>query len=179
MSNTNYKSTRLLVEAVNREMETVRKAAMGNLELGTLNELRDLVDQLAKKVGRVALEDLSGMADTDPAEYVATMMPLVADYHQHLVARDMLAACLCRDLRVPACVIIVVSDNGSRVIAAHDPARPDAALLVETVIATLDGGMKKVEADAVAAVSLVAAAVKEQLNPAIQQTSEFKEEDRP
>jgi len=151
VSQANYKSTRLLVEAVNREMESVRKAAMGNLALGSLNELRDLVAQLVKKAERIALEDLTGMAETDPAGYVAAMMPFVAEYHRQLAPRDLLAPCLCRDLRVPACVVILVGDEGSRVRAAHDPERPDAALIIETLLASLDEGTKKVAADAAAA----------------------------
>jgi hypothetical protein len=143
MSKVNYKSTRLLVEATNKAMDAVRKAAMGNIPLpwDHLNELRDLVGQLAEKASRTALDDVLCM---DPADYVAVMIPLVADYHRILAVRDMLAACLRRDLRVPACVIIVAGDNGPRVLAAHDPSRPDAALIVETLIASLDSGMKQV-----------------------------------
>lgn len=150
MSQVNYRSTRLLVEAINRAMESARKAAMGNMALGELNELRDLVAALVKKAERIALEDLTTMADTDPAEYVAAMMPYVAEYHRQLAPRDLLAPCLCRDLRIPACVVILVGDEGSRVRAAHDPNRPDAALIVETLLASLDDGTKKVAADAAA-----------------------------
>jgi hypothetical protein len=144
VSQANYKSTRLLVEAVNREMESVRKAAMGNMALGSLNELRDLVAQLVKKAERVALEDLTGMSESDPAEYVAAMMPFVAEYHRQLAPRDLLAPCLCRDLRLLACVVILVGEDKSTVKAAHDPARPDAALIVETLLTSLDGGAKQV-----------------------------------
>src|SRR5207248_1733590 len=84
VSTVNYKSVRLLVEAVNREMDSVRKAAMGNMVLGSLNELRDLVAQLVKKAERLALEDLPGL---EPADYVAELKPLVADYHKQLNAR--------------------------------------------------------------------------------------------
>lgn len=150
MSQVNYKSTRLLVEAINKAMEGARKAAMGNMALGELNELRDLVALLAKKAERVALEDLTSMAETDPAGYVAAMMPFVAEYHRQLAPRDLLAPCLCRDLRVPACVVIIVGDQGSRVRVAHDPNRPDVALIVETLLASLDEGTKKVAADAAA-----------------------------
>jgi len=58
MSQVNYKSTRLLVEAINRAMEGARKAAMGNMALGELNELRDLIAQLVKRAERIALDDL-------------------------------------------------------------------------------------------------------------------------
>ncbi len=158
MSQVNYRSTRLLIEAVNREMESVRKAAMGNIALGPLNELRDLLAQLVKKAERIALEDLVGMAEADPAGYVAAMMPFVADYHRQLAPRDLLAPCLCRDLRVPACVVILVGDEGSRVRAAHDPDRPDVALIVETLLASLDEGTKKVAAEAAAAQEKAASA---------------------
>lgn len=144
MSQVNYKSTRLLVEAVDHEMKVVRKAAMGNMEAGALNELRDLVDQLAKKAERVALEDLTGMAETDPDEYVAAMMPFVAEYHRLLAPRDLLAPCLCRDLRVGAVVVILVGDDKSVVRTAHDPSKPEAALVVEALLASLDGGAKQV-----------------------------------
>lgn len=142
MSQVNYKSTRLLIEAVNQEMESVRKAAMGNMVLGSLNDLRDLVAQLAKKAERLAIDDVREL----PApEYVATMKPLVADYHRQLMAANQLAPCLCMDLRSIACIVILVGPDGhSSVRAAHDPDRPDAALVVETLLASLDGGSKLV-----------------------------------
>lgn len=142
-----YKSTRLLIEAVNHEMLAVRKAALGNMEAGALNELRDLVDQLIKKADRTAVEDVRELA---PADYVATMKPLVADYHRLLLARDLLETCLCMDLRANACVVILVGDEGSRARAAHDPGRPDAALIVETLLASLDDGVKRIAAEAAA-----------------------------
>jgi len=145
-----YRSTRLLVEAINQEMDAVRKAAMGNMALGSLNDLRDFVAQLVKKAERIALEDLSSMADSDPAEYVAAMMPFVAEYHRQLAPRDLLAPCLCRDLRANACVVILMGDQGPHVRAAYDPNRPDAALIVETILATLDAGTKQVAAEAAA-----------------------------
>jgi len=158
MSQVNYKSTRLLVEAINRAMEGARKAAMGNMALGELNELRDLIAQLVKRAERIALDDLNDIAAADPAEYVAAMKPFVADYHRQLATRDLLAPCLCQDLRVPACVVIIVGDAGSRVRAAHDPSRPDAALVVETLLASLDDGTKKVAAEAAALKDQVAGA---------------------
>jgi hypothetical protein len=143
----NYKSTRLLVEATNKAMDAVRKAAMGNIPLpwDDLNELRDLVAQLAKKADRVAVEDVSDMA---PADYVATMKPLVADYHRQLAARDLLAPCLCMDLRIAGCVLILVGDGTTSVRTAHDPGRPEAALVVEAILASLDAGSKQLVSDA-------------------------------
>lgn len=144
----NYRSTRLLIEAINREMEAVRKAAMGNMALGSLNDLRELVAQLAKKADRTAVEDVP---ELPPAEYVATMKPLVAGYHVQLMNAGQLAPCLCMDLRAAACVMILVGDGGSHVRAAHDPNRPEAALVVETLLASLDDGMKQVAIEAAAA----------------------------
>lgn len=168
MSQANYKSTRLLVEAINSEMDAVRKAAMGNMALGSLNELRDLVAQLVKKAERIALEDLTVMAESDPAEYVAAMMPFVAEYHRQLAPLDLLAPCLCQDLRVSACLVILVGDGASSVRAAHDPARPDVALVVETLIASLDAGTKQVAGEA--------AEVKRQLYDAAAEQSSSEEE---
>ncbi len=145
MTQASYKSTRLLIEAVNREMDSVRKAAMGNMALGALNELRDLVGQLAKKAERPTLEEVQEMA---PADYVAAMKPLVAKYHLQLMIAGQLAPCLCMDLRLAACVVILVGDESSIVRAAHDPERPDAALIVETIIASLDSGTKRVAQEA-------------------------------
>lgn len=143
-----YKTVRLLVEAVNREMEAVRKAAMGNMALGSLNELRDLVEQLAKKAERVAVEDVQ---DFPPDKFVATMKPLVANYHRLLAVHNLLPNCLCEDLRVPACVVILVGDEGSMVRAAHDQNRPDMQLVVETIINALESGTKQVATEAAAA----------------------------
>lgn len=140
----NYKSTRLLVEAINSEMESVRKAAMGNMALGSLNELRDLVAQLAKKAERIALEDVPELA---PADYVATMKPLVAVYHQALAARDLLAPCLCMDLRAAACILILVGDDKSVVKVARDPTHRVADLVVDTILASIDVGTKQVAAE--------------------------------
>lgn len=145
MSQVNYKSTRLLVEAVNREMESVRKAAMGNMVLGSLNDLRDLVAELVKKAERMAIEDVQ---ELPPPEYVAVMKPLVADYHRKLNARDLLAPCLCMDLKASACVLILVGDGKSIVKATHDPGRPEAALAVETILASIDEGTKRVASEA-------------------------------
>lgn len=136
-----YKSTRLLIDAINVEMESVRKAAMGNMALGSLNDLRDLVAQLAKKAERTAVEDVADMA---PNDYVATMKPLVAGYHRHLMTRGLIPTCLCMDLEADACVVILVGDGKTVVRAAHDPRRPQAALAVETIVQTLDDGLKRV-----------------------------------
>lgn len=135
----NYKSTRLLVDAVNRELDEVRKAAMGNMALGSLNDLRDLVAQLIKKAERVAVEDVSDLA---PVDYVMTMKPAVAEYHRLLLNYNQIAPCLCMDLRAAAVILVIVGDGSSTVKTAHDPNRPDAAFIVEAMVGALDDGMK-------------------------------------
>lgn len=147
MTQANYKSTRLLVEAINREMADVRKAAMGNMALGSLNELRDLVGELIKKAERTALDDV---ADLAPAEYVATMKPVVARYHQQLMQRDLLAPCLCMDLRANACVMILIGDTGTVVRTAVNPDKPDAGLAVEGLLAAFDEHTKRIAAEVAA-----------------------------
>lgn len=162
MSQVNYKSTRLLVEATNKAMDAVRKAAMGNIALpwDHLNELRDLVAELAKKADRTALEDVPGLP---PADYVATMKPLVATFHRQLMVVDKLAPCLCEDLQSAACVLILVGDGRTVVRAAHDPSRPEMALAVEAIIDSLDSGTKQIVVDA--------AAVKQRLYDAVAEQS--------
>lgn len=148
MSTVNYRSTRLLVEAINQEMEAVRKAAMGNMALGPLNDLRDLMAQLIRRAERTTLDDVAGMADTNPAEYVAAMKPLVAEYHRQLMDRDLLVPALCMDLRANACIVIIVGERGSAIRAAHHPDRPDAELLVGTIVELIDDGLRRIAADA-------------------------------
>jgi hypothetical protein len=147
MSNVNYKSTRLLVEAVNREMESVRKAAMGNLALGSLNELRDLVSELAKKADRLALEDVRELA---PADYVAAMKPLVAEYHRLLAAHDLLVPCLREDLGLNAVVLIMMDDTRSVVRTIHRPDRPEFEIAVGAVVAAIEVGAKKAMEEGIA-----------------------------
>ena len=153
---TNYKSTRLLIEAINKAMDAVRKAAMGNIALpwDHLNELRDLVDELAKKADRTAVEDLPNLS---PANYVVTMKPLVTTFHRQLMAVDKLAACLCEDLQAAACVLILVGDERTVVRAAHDSNRPEITLVVETILAALDGGVKQISAEVVPALEQLSA----------------------
>ncbi len=144
MSQTNYKSARLLSEAANRALEAVRKAAMGNIPLpwDHLNELRDLVEQLAKRANRLALEDV---ADMEPADYVATMKPVVATFHRQLHVADRLTSCLCEDLKARACVVILIGDDVTTVRAAHDASKPEVALMVEKIVASIDDGTKMQE----------------------------------
>ncbi len=145
MNKTNYKSTRLLVEAINKAMEAVRKAAMGNIPLpwDHLNELRDLVASLAEKASRTAVDDLP---DLEPAEYVAAMKPLVSTYHHQLAKAGMLTGCLCEDLRANACILVLVGDEKSTVQVSHDPGRPDSKLIVDTIVSGIEGVFNQVAA---------------------------------
>lgn len=140
-SRVRYGSARLLVEAVDREMENVRRAAMGNMALGPLNELRDLVAQLSEKASRIAVDDLPGLPAT---EYVAKMKPVVADYHRALAANDLLAQCLCMDMRASGCVLVMLGDDKTSVKAAHDPGKPGAEKAVGALLAALDDGARRV-----------------------------------
>lgn len=150
-----YKSTRLLVEAINKEMTVVHKAIMARADASSsdateaMNDLRKLVGELAERAGRTAVDDLP---ELPPAEYVTAMKPLVANYHRLLVARDLLPACLCEDTQASACVVILIGDGKTLVRAAHDQSRPEMALAVEAIIANLDGGMKQIVDDGAAAV---------------------------
>jgi hypothetical protein len=150
MSQANYKSTRLLVEAINNEIEDLRKTLMsvepaampdrrGDVFAPTMT-LRGLVDQLAEKADRVALADVRELA---PVDYVAAMKPLVAEYHQLLAARDLLVPCLREDLGLNAVVLIMMDDTRSVVRAIHRPDRPEFELAVGAVVAAIEEGVKK------------------------------------
>lgn len=146
----NYKSTRLLVETIHREMEVVRKILMvQNSEpttsaIETMNELRVLVEQLAVKADKQSLDDL---ADLTPGGYVAAMKPLVANYHRQLMVADRLVPCLCEDLQAVGCVVVLIGDGKTVVRTAHDPNRPEVAIAVDAILAAIDAGTKKVVAD--------------------------------
>lgn len=174
MTQANYKSTRLLIEATNRAMDEVRKAAMGNIALPwtALNELRNLVEQLAEKANRTALEDVS-IQNMTPGDYVATMKPLVATFHRQTMAANMLAPCLCEDLQALACVLILVGEGKTVVRASHVSDRPEIALAVETIVASIDAGTKQVVSEAEAAMSALEAPVGPPENAAIEEISEL------
>lgn len=146
----NYKSTRILVETINREMEVMRKILMAqNSEpttsaIETVNELRGLIDQLATKADRQSLDDL---ADMTPGGYVAAMKPLVANYHRQLMVADRLAPCLCEDLQAVGCVVVLIGDGKTVVRTAHDPNRPEVAIAVEAILGSIDAGTRQVVED--------------------------------
>lgn len=148
-----YKSTRLLVEAVNTGMDELRKQLMGmSLDavvrdaqfgdaLGTLNEMRELIDELIEKADRQTLDEVREL----PAlQYVTTMKPLVANFHRQLMGANHLAPVLCEDLKANAIVLIVLTDEKTLIRTSHDQTKPAAALAVETLLAVIDDGTKKV-----------------------------------
>lgn len=151
-----FKSVRLLVEAIHKEMDTLRKGVM-NCELPgeksvdiyeSMGELRLLFDELAVKADRPTVEDVTKLS---PGDYVATMKPLVGNYHRQLMMVDRIAACLCEDLAATGVVLMVIGDGKTVVKTAVDPNRPEVQLAVEIILQSLDEGMKKVAEDGVAA----------------------------
>jgi hypothetical protein len=141
-----YKSVRLLTEALNTQMEELRKRLMGvtpelrdEFALDQLNELRKLTEELAEKANRQTLEEVQALP---PAQYVQAMKPLVANFHRSLMTADILPACLCEDLRANAVVLFLIGDGNTIVRASHDPSKPEVALVVEAIINGLDETMK-------------------------------------
>lgn len=147
MTQAKYKSSRLLVEAINNRLDAIRRAMMGAVSLpwGPLNELKDLVDQLAEMAGRKSIDDVKDM----PVDaYVATMKPLVAKYHVQLFIADQLAPCLCEDLGANAAVVILIGNEKTVVRTARHPDRPDAELAVEAILASIEAGTKRLAEEA-------------------------------
>jgi len=151
-----YKTPRLLAEAIHKEMEELRKLLMsettpqkvtdaGQTAIETLNVLRKLFDELAVMSERPTIDDVLKLS---PGEYVATMKPLVARFHRQLMTIDLLAPALCEDLQATACVLILVGDGNTLVRTAHDPKREEVALVVETLLAAVDDGLKRIASDA-------------------------------
>lgn len=150
-----YKSTMLLVEAIHAGMDKMRKHLMVNLSestmsdvaiangdaIDTLNELRTLFDELAAVADRPALADVVKLS---PADYVASMKPLVAHYHRLLAQNDKLAPALCEDLSAAAAVLILIGDDKTRIHTAHDPEHAQVALVVDTLLAAIDTATKQV-----------------------------------
>ncbi len=153
-----YKSIRLLNEAIHKEMEALRKLLMsttpgavtddGQTPIETLNVLRTMFDELAAKADRPTIEDVTKQS---PGDYVATMKPLVGQYHRQLMTIDKLAACLCEDLQASGCILMLIGDGKTVVRTAVDPAREEVQLAVEIMLTSLDEGMKKVAEEGVAA----------------------------
>lgn len=159
-----YKSKRLLLEAITKEMDAIRKLLT---QLGTditensqlmmsrrvsdahesLNDLRKLFDEVVARLEKPSIDDL---AEMKAADYVEAMMPLVTRYHQQLMAADMLVSCLCADLEAFGAVIILVGNGQTLVRAAHHPEHPEVALAMEAILTSIDEGTKKVVADGTA-----------------------------
>lgn len=153
-----YKSVRLLVEAIHGEMDSLRKSIMGveasawggtsggDTALEHLNELRKLFDELGVKADRPTIDDVTKQP---PGEYVATMKPLVGNYHRQLMTVDKLAACLCEDLQATGVILMLIGDGKTVVRTAVDPAREEVQLAVEIILKSLDEGMKNVAEEGV------------------------------
>jgi hypothetical protein len=143
-----YKSTHLLVEAIHKEMDSLHKsllkapASEKNADgQDSWIELRKLIDELEAKADRPTIEEV---LQQTPADYVATMKPLVARYHQQLMTANLLAPAICEDLRANACVLILIGEGNTVVLAAHDPGKEDVALAVETLLAAVDIGLGQI-----------------------------------
>lgn len=138
-----YKSTRLLVEAINNQMTNMKKLLMQELATSALDgaqeswvELRKLVDELSEKADRPSIDDLQSMSVGD---YVKTMKPLVRQYHQNLFRVDKLTACLCEDIEADGCVLIFIGDGKTVIRTAYNEDRPNAQMGVEAVVQCLEG----------------------------------------
>lgn len=158
-----YKSPRLLVEAIHKEMDELRKLLMseitpqkvtddGQTAIETLNVLRGMFDELRVFSDRPTIDDVLKLT---PGDYVATMKPLVANYHRQLMMVDKLAPALCEDLQASAVVMILigVADDGKTktfVRTAHDPAKSEVQLAVDVLLAAIDAGTKQVVEDGTA-----------------------------
>lgn len=149
-----FKSVRLLVESIHKEMDELRKSVM-NCELpgeksvgiySAMGELRELFDELGAMADRPTIEDVTKQSAGD---YVATMKPLVRKYHQQLMTVDKLAPCLCEDLQATGCVLMLIGDGKTIVRTAVDPNRPEVQLAVEAILQTLDGGIQQVMTEGV------------------------------
>lgn len=155
-----YKSVRLLTEAIHSKFDEVRKAAMRVIpqpgdsvnavaeEHERLKELRQLIDELSAKADRPTIDDVVKLS---PADYVATMKPLVGQYHRLLMANgDLLASCLCEDLQTIGIAVLLIGDQKTSVRTAYDPNHPEAAIAIEALIQTIDKGMLQVMTEGVA-----------------------------
>lgn len=155
-----FKSPRLLVDAIHKEMDELRKLLMSH-EPGdykvtsadlssaqiTVNDLSKLFDELAAMADRPSIDDVLKLS---PGDYVATMKPLVAKYHRQLMTVDILAPALCEDLQATGCILILIGDGKTVVRTAHDPNRPEVALAVEALLAAIDTGTAQVLTDGAA-----------------------------
>jgi hypothetical protein len=136
-------------------MESLRKAALavdGTPDqkadiFDSVGELRKMFDELAAKADRPSIDDVTKLS---PDDYVATMKPLVGNYHRQLMVADLLASCLCEDLQATGVILMLIGDGKTIVRTAADPNRPEVQLAVEAILQTLDGGIKQVMTEGVA-----------------------------
>jgi hypothetical protein len=153
-----YKSVRLLVEAINGEMDNVRKALMSmppesdardaaaSFAIEMMNELRKLVDELVTMADRPTVDDVLKMKAVD---YVATMKPLVRLYHQALLKNELLAQAICEDVQAAGVLLVILGDGKIVIGTAYDPNRPEVAIAIEAMVTSLDNDTKKLAKEGV------------------------------
>ena len=149
-----YKNPRLLIEKLNQEVKSLRERLMLASAATTvdriidrlcegqdqLNDVSKLINELGTMAMRPSIDDVTKLS---PGEYVATMKPLVANYHRALMGADKLAPCLLEDLQAFGCILILLGDEKSVVRTAHDPAHPTIALVMESMLEAMDSGTKQ------------------------------------
>jgi hypothetical protein len=139
-----YKSPRLLIEAIYKEMQETTKRLMNDDPQGGImhmKDLRALVDELATMAMRPSIDDVTKLS---PGEYVATMKPLVANYHRALMVADKLVPCLLEDLQAFGCILVLLGDEKSIIKVGHDPNHPTVALVMEAMMEAMDSGAKQI-----------------------------------
>jgi hypothetical protein len=152
-----YKSVRLLIEAIHTEMGVLKKYLSTVEPMTPANdeaqdswiELRKLFDEMAAFADRPTLEDVVKLS---PADYVATMKPLVGNYHRQLMIADLLTACLCEDLQATGALLVLIGDGKIVIRTAHHPDHPEVAVAIEALVESMDVGTKQVVEAGVAAV---------------------------
>lgn len=150
-----YKSVRLLVEAIHSEMDLLRKSVMAceippekSVDIyDAMGTLRGLFDELGVKADRPTLEDVVKLS---PSDYVATMKPLVGNYHRQLLTADLLTACLCEDLQATGVMLVLIGEDKTIVRASHHPDHPEVGLAIEAMVEVLDSGTRQVVSEGVA-----------------------------
>lgn len=144
----NYKSVRLLVEAIHKEMDNLRKSVM-SCEISpeksvdvyeAMGSLRGMFDELGVFATRPTIDEV---LNQPPVDYVATMKPLVRRYHQQLMSFDKLAPALCEDLNARGCMLILIGEGNTLVRAAHNPEHPEVELAMEMMLAAIDNGTRQ------------------------------------
>jgi len=138
-----FKSSRLLHEAINKEMQDLTKKLMNDNSSGaaeSMIDLRKLIEEMTTLADRPAIDDVLEMS---PGDYVKTMKPLVGKYHRQLMVADALCACLNEDLQANGTILMLIGDEKTVVRTAHDASRPEVGLAIEVILASLDSGSKE------------------------------------